>query len=179
MQRLLVAGLIAASIAQLQASTLLQLSLDDMIRKSSSIVRGKAQRTYTALHGTMIYSHYQIQVSEVLKGTAGSQIDLYVPGGIANGVRQTYAGAPDLAAGQDYVIFLWTSKSGVTQVIGLSQGLFGITTSAAGQQMVVRAASTERILNSSGQPVVDSDIQMLLSDLRARIKQVLSGKVGP
>ena len=73
------------------------------------------------------------------------------------------------------MLFLWTSKSGITQVIGLSQGLFRVTTNSSGQLMVVRAASTELMLNAAGQPVTDSDFQMLLSDLRTRIQSVLSG----
>lgn len=179
MRNWLIPGLLAALIAPLHASTLLQLSLDDMIRKSTSIVRGKAQRTYSGFHGSMIYTHYQIQVSENLKGPARTGVELMVPGGISNGVQQNYAGAPALVDGQDYVIFLWTSASGVTQVIGLSQGLFVVSPDASGNPMVMRAASSERMLNGSGQPVADSDIRMSLSDLRARIQQVLSGKVGP
>jgi hypothetical protein len=177
MQKVLIYGLLATVIAPLQSSTLLQLSLDDLIRKSTSIVRGKTQVTTASAHGSIIYTHYAVQVSETLKGTAASQIDLSVPGGIANGTRQSYSGAPSLTNGQDYVIFLWTSKSGVTQVIGLSQGLFGVTSDASGQPMVVRAAATERMLNNFGQQITDSDIKMSLSDLRSRIQQVLSGKV--
>jgi hypothetical protein len=75
-------------------------------------------------------------------------------------------------------LFLWTGKSGLTQVIGLSQGLFSVLTNAAHQPVIVRAASTERMLGASGQPVTDSDIQMLLSDLRSRIQTVLSGRGG-
>ena len=52
------------------------------------------------------------------------------------------AGAPTLAAGQDYVLFLWTSKSGLTQVIGLSQGLFNVITNSQGQSIVSRGAAT-------------------------------------
>ena len=66
-------------------------------------------------------------------------------------MQQPVAGAPTLTAGQDYVFFLWTSKSGLTQVIGLSQGLFNVTTNAQGQVIVSRGAASEPMLNSSGQ----------------------------
>src|ERR1700730_1803746 len=158
-------GLLAATLAPVPGSTLQQLSLDDMIRLSNVIVRGKAQPTFSNYRGSIIYTHYQVQVSETLKGPASSQLDIVVPGGSANHFQQTFAGAPTLAPGQDYVLFLWTSKSGLTQVIGLSQGLFVVTTNASGQLMVTRAASTERMVNAVGQPVSDSNMQMLLSDL--------------
>lgn len=178
MQKLLGLACLAASLAPLQGSTLQQLSLDDMIRKSTIIVRGQPQPTYSAVQGSVIYTHYQVQVSEVLKGPATNQIDIAVPGGTSNGKTQTFAGVPTLLSGQDYVLFLWTGKSGLTQVIGLSQGLFAVTPNSAGQPIVQRAAAAERMLNSLGQTVSDSDIQMLLSDLRIRIQSVLKGGSG-
>ena len=48
-------------------------------------------------------------------------------GGVAGGIRQSVSGAPELKPGQEYVLFLWTSRSGLTQVIGLSQGLFQLS----------------------------------------------------
>lgn len=172
-------GFWAATLASLSASTLQQLSLDDMIRLSTIIVHGKAQPTFSAYRGAIAYTHYLFQVSEALKGsTAGNQIEIVVPGGAANHLQQTFAGAPTLLPGQDYVLFLWTSKSGLTQVIGLSQGLFTVTTNAAGQTIVTRPAATERMVNAAGQPVSDSDIQMSLSDLRTRIRTVLASGGG-
>ena len=103
-----------------------------------------------------------------MKGSAATEIDLAVPGGTSNGTTQNFSGAPRLVNGQEYVLFLWTSKSGLTQVIGLSQGLFAVVANSAGQPTIVRGAATERMLNSFGQPVTQSDIQMLLSLLRAR-----------
>ena len=177
MTRMLTLGFWAATLASLSASasTLQQLSLDDMIRLSTVIVHGKAQPTFSAYRGAIVYTHYQVQVSETLKGPADNQIEIVVPGGAANHLQQTFAGAPTLVPGQDYVLFLWTSKSGLTQVIGLSQGLFIVTANAAGQAIVTRPAATERVVNAAGQPVTDSDIQMSLSDLRTRIRTVLAG----
>ena len=173
MQKVFMLGLLAATLASLPASTLQQLSLNDMIRLSTAIVHGKVQPSGSAYRGSIIYTHYQVQVSETLKGSAVSQLDIAVPGGAASHLQQTFAGAPTLVPGQDYLLFLWTSKSGLTQVIGLSQGLFVVTANASGQRMVSRAASTERIVNFAGQPVSDTNIQMLLTDLRSLIQKTL------
>ena len=159
--------------APVHGSTLQQLSLDDMIQKSTLIVRGKVQRqTYASYRGSLIWTHYSVQVTETYKGTPAGQLDIAIPGGVSNGIEQTYAGVPSFISGQDYVMFLWTSKSGLTQVIGLSQGLFAVTPNST----VIRAASNERMLNAAGQPVTDSDIQMGLGVLKNRIQTVLSGK---
>lgn len=176
MQKLLVVALWAgATVVSLSASTLQQLSLDDMIQKSTVIVRGKPQSSYAAPNGAVIYTHYQVQVSDTYKGSATSQLDVVVPGGVTNGRRQSFSGAPALLNGQDYVLFLWTSRNGLTQVIGLSQGLFSVTASSAGQTMVVRSASKELMLDAAGKPVTDSNVQMPLSTLRTRIQTVVGG----
>ena len=177
MQKLLVFGLWATGLAAgvLQAATLQQLSLDDMIQKSTVIVRGRTQLSYASFEGRVIYTHYTVHVSEAMKGTQAKQLDIVVPGGVSSGLRQRFAGAPVLVDGQDYVLFLWTSKTGLTQVIGLSQGLFSVVPNSSGQPMVVRAASTERMLNAAGQPISDSDIQMPLGNLRSQIQSVLAG----
>jgi len=170
MRKLAICGLLAMLVAELHASTLLYLSLDDMIRKSTLIVRGRPQAGYAALHGSIIYTFYHVQVTETLKGSPAQILDIGVPGGAYNGVRQTFAGAPSLVNGKDYVLFLWTGKSGLTQVIGLSQGLFAVTKNAYGDPMVVRAAASETMLNAYGQLVTDSDISLSLAALKARIQ---------
>jgi len=172
---LLRGGLLATAMAGLHATTLQQLSLNDMIQLSTAIVQGQATLTGSSFRGSIIYTHYQIQVSEVFKGSPATELDVAVLGGSAQGLRQDYAGSPTLTNGQNYVLFLWTSKSGLTQVIGLSQGLFTVVANASGQTMAVRPASAQRMLSSTGQPVSDSDIMMSLSDLGKRVKSVLSG----
>src|SRR5260370_1888506 len=150
---------LAALLAPIHASTLLQLTLDDMIGKSTMIVRGKVQQqTYADFQGNMIWTHYTLQVSENLKGSPARQLDLVVPGGNSKGIQQTYSGTPTFSMNQDYVMFLWTSKSGLTQVIGLSQGLFAVVPDSAGNSMVIRAASSEELLNTSAHPVTAASI---------------------
>ena len=181
MKTLLSCGIVVALAAMqpVRSTTLEQLSLDDMIQKSTAIVRGKLQPTTAGYHGSIIYSHYQLNVAEVWKGSVGSSLDVAVPGGLVNGIRETYSGAPSLVSGQDYVLFLWTSKSGLTQVIGLSQGLFNVVTNAAGATIVSRSASAEPMLNGSGQPVADSDFQMPLTQMRTLVQNAVRGRSTP
>jgi hypothetical protein len=178
MRKLIMTGFVFACLAPLPGSTLQQLSLNDMITKSTAIVYGTVQPSYTAFRGAMIYSHYQIQVTNIYKGVSVGFLDLAVPGGVVNGVRQSVAGAPLLTPGQSYFLFLWTSKTGLTQVIGLSQGLFNVTTNSSGQLMVSRGATTETMLNTSGQVVTDSNIQMTMVQMQSRIQAVLAGGSG-
>lgn len=176
MHKLIIWTVAAACLTLLPASTLQRLSLTDMIQKSNLIVRGTIQPgTSAALRGSLIYTHYQLSVTTAFKGSPGATIDVAVPGGALKGIQQPVAGAPTLTAGQDYVLFLWTSKSGLTQVIGLSQGLFSVTTNAQGQVTVSRGVPTSPMLDSSGNSVTDSGLQMPLTQLTSKIQTVLLG----
>lgn len=172
---LLLSTLILAYCAlALPAATLERLSLDDMITKSTAIVRGKVLNSYTQSNGPVIYTHYRIQASETLKGTAQSMVEIQLPGGTVNHVRQSFAGVPEFQAGDEYVFFLWTGKTGATQVIGLTQGLFAVAPGGASDPVATRPASHEVMLeHGTGRQVKDQTLTMNLSALRARIQSTL------
>jgi hypothetical protein len=161
-------------LSRLSAATLVQLSLSDMIGQSTAIEHAKVVTSWAAFSGPVIYTHYQLQVSERWKGPAITEIVVY--GGAANGVRQAYAGTPQLNPGDDYVFFLWTSKAGMTHVIGLTQGLFTVARDGSADPGLTRAASSEHMLDAkTGRQVHDQTLAMRLSDLRARVTSELGG----
>ncbi len=157
------------------ATTLQQLSTDAMIQQSTAIVRVQVTGSAPVARGRSIYTQYQFTVLETLKaasnGLASSSVS--VPGGIFQGIRQMVAGAPVLASGQQYVIFLWTSKSGLTQIIGLSQGLFTVMQDSSGNQVLVRPATAASMVSQNGAPVSDTAVSMTLAWLRSEIQSVL------
>jgi hypothetical protein len=174
MRNLILSALLAAFLAPLSGSTLQKLSLKDMIQQSTAIVYGTIQPGQPAFRGPIIYTHYQLQIIKSYKGASLLRyMDVAVPGGVVSGFRQAFAGAPALVAGQKYVLFLWTSKSGLTQIIGLSQGLFNVAGNTSGQLIVSRGATTETMLNSTGQVVNDSNIKMTMAQMVGRIQTVL------
>lgn len=156
----------------LQAATLEKLGLEDMTQKSTAIVRGRVTGSYAAAQGPLIYTHYRIRVSERWKGPASASLDVVVPGGVADGLRQSFSGAPKLAAGHDYVLFLWTGPSGLTHIIGLSQGLFEVNSQSNGDLVVSRPASAEMMLDSGGRSVRDEAMTFRLLDLHRRVSSV-------
>ena len=160
----------------LQSATLERLSLDDMVAKSTSIVRGTVTGSRAVFTGRDIHTYYAIRVSESLKGSAQGSIEVVVPGGVANNLRMSYAGAPTLNTGDEFVFFLWTSRTGATQVLGLTQGLFSLAADGSKDPMATRRASRELMLDhSSGQPVKDETLVMRMSELRAKIAASLKG----
>jgi hypothetical protein len=161
----------------LPAATLERLSLDDMIAQSTAIVRGKVTSSSAAYSGPVIYTHYRIGVSETFKGPARASVEIQVPGGVANNMRQTFAGAPQFNPGDEFVFFLWTGPSGSTQVLGLTQGLFAVAADGTADPLATRSASREVMLDrGTGKQVKDQTLAMHLSELRARIGATLAAK---
>jgi len=161
---------LAVWLAPVWGATLERLTLDDMIAKSTAIVRGQVTGSSAAYRGTVIYTHFQVNVLDRWKGAAQGTVDVLVPGGVANGIRQTYPGAPQLNAGQEYVLFLWTSSSGATYTLGFTQGVFTLPKDASGQTMAVRAPTTETLLEPvTGRVLKDQPIRMPLAQLVSRI----------
>jgi hypothetical protein len=154
----------------LPAATLEKLSLDEMAQKSTAIVRGRVLSSYSAQHGPLIYTHYRVQISETWKGAAAADVDVVVPGGAVRGLRQTFSGAPVLAPNDEYVLFLWTGASGLTRVIGLTQGMFSVTKGASGEALAVRPAAAEAMIDrATGRPVRDEGLTLRIGDLRQHV----------
>jgi len=97
-----------------------------------------------------------------------------VPGGVAGGLRQIVPGVPQLRAGQEYVLFLWTSRSGLTQLMGMSQGLFTVERTTAGDIIVTRAAAGEQMLDGAGRAVRDEALSMPWPELKKKAMQALT-----
>jgi hypothetical protein len=156
-----------------------QLTLDDMIAQSTAILRGTVVDSWAALTGSVIYTHYKVQVSESFKGARQSSVELVVAGGVVNNLSQSFSGSPTLNKGGEFVFFLWTSRAGLTQIMGLTQGLFAIAPGAAADPMATRAASRELMLDpKTAQPVKDAMLAMHLSDLRSLIANTLNASQG-
>jgi len=159
-------ALLAVWLAPAWGATLEQLSLADMISKSTAIVHGQVTGSSAAYRGSVIYTHYRVNVLEQWKGATQSAADVLVPGGVAKGIRQTYPGAPQLNVGQEYVLFLWTSSKGETYTIGFTQGVFSLPASVSGQVMAVQAPTTETMLDPvTGRVVNSQPISMPFSRL--------------
>lgn len=160
------------------AATLQRLELEEMIEKSTAIVRGQVAGSYARVHGPVIYTHYRIRVVERWKGADAAEVDVVVPGGVADGLRQRFPGAPKLAEGSEYILFLWTGSSGLTNIMGLSQGVLNLKRDQAAGLVASRAATTETMLDSAGRLVRDEPLRMRFEELRGRVSAAMARGAG-
>jgi hypothetical protein len=165
--------LILASMAQ--AVTLRLLSLDDMTQKSTDIVYARVLDSYGAQQGSTIYTHYHVQVIDTMKRS--TQItEIMLPGGVANGFRQTFAGVPSLIPGKAYLMFLWAGPVGSPQLTGLTQGLFDVASDTHGNLIGSRPRTTEQLLDASGKAVTDLPLTIKLQELKRSLSATSPGK---
>ena len=163
-----------ATLAPATATTLLQLGLPEMSQVSTAIARVRVTGANAVLRGTDVYTVYRFETLETLKKTSGEAVaTVAVPGGTAAGIHQVVAGAPVLEAGREYVLFLWTSRSGLTQVVGLTQGLFIVESGASKQPRVLRGAADEQMLDASGRAVRPVPVDMPLAELKSQVARAL------
>jgi hypothetical protein len=159
--------------AALPGATLQKLSFDEMVTQSTAIVRAKIGPGAGRQHGALVYTHYQITVLESWKGAPGGTMDVVTPGGTVGRLQQSVAGAPALTPGAELVLFLWTSRSGLTHVIGLSQGVFKLERDAAGTLILNRAPLAANLVAPNGRPLHDDGMTMPMSEFRTRVSSAL------
>jgi hypothetical protein len=171
--------LLTFGIQPLPCATLEQLTMSDLIGKSTAILRGTVVDSWAALTGSIIYTHYKVQVSESFKGPQQSSVEIVIAGGVVNNRSQNFSGSPTLNKGDEFVFFLWTSRAGLTQIMGLTQGLFAVTPGGSADPVATRAATHELMLDpKTAQPVKDAALSMHLSDLRSLIANTLQAGQG-
>lgn len=150
------------------AATLQQLSLAQMTQSATAVVRARVLNSSASFTGKTIYTHYKLQVSETWKGS--TQTEVMLPGGVAGGLRQAFPGVPTLQAGNEYVLYLWTSPStGITHIVGLSQGIFNVTKQSDGTLQASRPRIGETMLDAHGNSVRDQAIRMPLAQMKSQV----------
>jgi hypothetical protein len=159
------------------AATLQQLSVDQMTQAATAIVRARVTGATAGFTGSTIYTHYQLQVTELWKGFTPAEVA--VQGGVSNGYRQSFPGVPELTVGTEYVLFLWTSgTTGITHLVGLSQGLFNLSAQPDGTVLATRPLIGELMLDAAGHRVADQAIRMSIASLRTQASQALLRRNG-
>ena len=167
-----IAGLLSSCVF---AATLEKLSVDQMAQQSTMIVRGRITGCVGEARSSVIYTRCSVAVTETWKGVPRSQVDFIVPGGRVRALSQTFTGTPKFNANEQYVLFLWIGRSGVPQIIGLSQGVFDVSVKIGGETTVRREATADVMLDSKGNQVRDEAVALSMSDLRRQVDRALAG----
>jgi len=81
-----------------------------------------------------IWTHYQIVLDEVLKGSPGRTLEIQEPGGELDGIRMEIIGTPRYELGEEVVVFAASTPAGL-RTCGWGPGRF-VVAGGPGQRRV-------------------------------------------
>jgi len=158
------------------ATTLVQLSTEDLTVLADRIVVGRVLRDSASSNGRMIYTKTTVEVTDTWKGSAEEQITIHSLGGTVGTLRARVNGSPVFLAEEEVILFLEEDRQGRLRVLGMEQGKRSILRSPEGSTLVVRAALP---LEWSGEKPSLKEFQTRvlnqspMSDFRSRVRAVL------
>jgi hypothetical protein len=169
-------GLLAATLAvpALWATTAVERTENDMVQEAAIIVAGHCTHLQSQWVGRTLVTLATIQVSEVLKGDAGAQVTVVLPGGVDSNrripVAMSYPGAPEIFQQENVLLFLTPEDlvAGSYSIVGFSQGKFSL---APGKQVATQDLSGLNLQGRSGSLRRGQGKTIQLDELRARIRQ--------
>ncbi|NNF07872.1 MAG: hypothetical protein HKN21_14000, partial [Candidatus Eisenbacteria bacterium] len=126
------------STSTVHATTLEPLSIEELSQRSSTIVHGTVVSTQAKWNEakTMIFTHVQFEVADSFRGSAGSQVEFLVPGGVVDGIRMEIAGTGTFQKDQESILFLAPGGTGKLHVNGLTQGRFDVFEDDDGRKQI-------------------------------------------
>lgn len=181
--RSLILIVVAACLAALpvSATTLLELSDEDMAFQADLIVQGRITGVESARVDGHLMTRVSVASEDVLKGGGDRVVTVLVPGGIDTSLKHpvatVYPGAPQFIEGQDVILFLnqlGTADGSSFAVVGFSQGAFSIVAGPAGQPVVNRDLSAVRLRHGGEETAGSSRVQSL-EGFKASIRGYLNG----
>jgi hypothetical protein len=118
-----------------------RMSFEQIVGGSDTIVHGSVVKTWSAwgAEHRIIWTHYEIKVSESLKGTAGVRVVVSEPGGEVAGVAMQVAGVPQYSVGDEVVVFTTVTPIGLSRTSGWGQGKFQVVSGLSGAPPLVRS----------------------------------------
>ena len=151
-------GLLVAILAvpALWATTAVERTENDMIQEAALIVAGHCTHLQSQWVGKTLVTLATIQVSEVLKGDAGSQVTVVLPGGVDSNRRipiaMSYPAAPEIFQQENVLLFLTPEDlvAGGYSIVGFSQGKFPSLAVAQGKKVATQDLSGLNLQGRNG-----------------------------
>jgi len=113
-----------------------------------------------------------LAVVRALKGSPGEVLQLVLPGGSYGRYRTVVPGVPEVAEGEEAVLFLRPSPTGATHLVGFTQGIMRVRIDPSTGQRVVAAPVMSEVAGTVVRGATDRGPQPLAT-IEARIARVV------
>jgi hypothetical protein len=137
------------------AAVVPRLSFDELTRGAERIVHARcmAKDTFFETVSGLIWTRYEFEIIESLKGGQEPRIVVTEPGGRYGNRGQWAPGVPQFETGNEVVLFLARTVTGKWRVYGLGQGNFRVQRdSASGATFVQADMSGIELVEMPGTP---------------------------
>lgn len=151
---LLAAGAFAVAATSASATTMLQLSFEELVADAAVVVVGEAVSSRvvnSATDGLMTVTTFR--VSEDVLGSADSTVDVVTQGGIFRSgkflLRESTANTPLFPIGSQHMLFLDSGPSQGLAIVGVSQGAAAVFKSKGGPSVALPGGEGEETVNQA------------------------------
>ncbi|QRK07952.1 hypothetical protein JQX13_49695 [Archangium violaceum] len=160
------------------ATSMLRADLPELAQTADSIIHGTVRRVESRWSGDgrRIVTDVEIQVTEALKGQAGSTVLVTQPGGRVGDIGQRVSGLASFSPGEEVVLFLERRGPQAFRVSGMAQGKYKVQRTEGGTSaMAVPEPTGDSLLldPETRQPTRSSLRAMTLPELKASIRTAL------
>lgn len=125
--------------APAQATVMMPLDDSQLVQRAGQIVSGRVTDTVTERVGArnLRMTRVILAVDSRLKGTAGEQVDFWIPGGTSEGRTSMISGVQSFQKGQEVMVFLRENEVlGGREMVGLAQGRFDLLRDSEGRRQL-------------------------------------------
>jgi hypothetical protein len=168
------------SLAALRATTLAQLSLDQLAAGSDAVARVNFSSAESRWENGSIWTLSTLKVVETWKGNLPAEITVRLLGGRVGHLTSTVDGIPKFRPGDDAVVFLKQSPAGGFTVAGWVEGTFRISRDPrTGSQTATQDSSAFAVFDGATRSFrVDGVRRMPIVEFRARIASAVARSEG-
>jgi hypothetical protein len=123
------------------ATVLVPADLSELARDAHVIARGAVVSidTQWTEDRRTIETVVTLEAESYLKGRLDRVLQFKVPGGTLGRLRSIVVGAPQFEVGQQVIVFLGTNGPRLPHLLGLTQGVYRVSVTAAGAAVVLPA----------------------------------------
>ena len=160
------------------ATTMLRIELPELSQKADTIVHGTVRRMESRWSGDRrrIITDVEIEVTETLKGQAGSTVLLVQPGGRVGDIGQMVHGLPTFTPGEEVVVFLDRHGADAFRVTAMAQGKYQVRRAADSRSGLAVPENTGEALlldPTTRKPTTSTQQALTLDELKSTIRTAL------
>ena len=172
--------LLLLPLPNVRATTLVRLSLDQLVAGSDAAARVNFISAESRWENGTIWTVTTLKIVETMKGNLPDEISVRLPGGRVGHLTATVEGAPRFHPGDDAIVFLKNTSAGGFTVAGWVEGTFRISRDPrTGNQTVTQESSAFAIFDPATRTFRTEGVhRMPIDEFRGQLASSLARNEG-